>query len=90
MARWPSASGSGSAGEPGPPGPPGPALPPYEHSQSSPAATWTVTHNLGFRPLVGVLDSGGSQVFGEVIHDSANQLRILFSTAFSGKAYLAQ
>ena len=84
MARWPqSISGGGGGGG-------GSNLPPYEYNQSSPSATWLIAHNLGIYPAVTVVDSGGSEIHGEVIYDSANQIRALFSTAFSGKAYLAR
>lgn len=59
----------------------------YTHTQNSPATTWTVTHNLGKRPSVTVTDSAGTVVVGTVQHDSANQLQITFSSAFSGTAY---
>jgi hypothetical protein len=38
-------------GPQGPPGPPGTSLS-YTHTQGSAASTWTVNHNLGFRPDV--------------------------------------
>lgn len=59
----------------------------FTHEQSGASATWTVTHNLGKFPAVTVVDSGGSQVIGSIVHDSINQLTISFSAAFSGKAF---
>jgi hypothetical protein len=90
------AVGQGPAGPSGPAGatgPTGPAGPPgidlhYMHDQMVPSLLWTVTHNMGKYPSVGVVDSGGSEVEGLVSHVSTNQLTIEFSAAFSGFAYL--
>jgi len=63
--------------------------PTYVHNQNSTNATWVITHNLGTYPSVTALDSGGSNVIGEVTYNSANQLTISFSgSGFQGKAYL--
>ena len=40
--------------ERGPQGPAGDAMAAYDHVQASPASTWTVNHNLGRIPIVGV------------------------------------
>jgi hypothetical protein len=60
----------------------------FPYSQVAPSATWVVTHNLNKRPSVTVVDSGGNVVEGDVFHNSANQLTISFTVAFSGTAYL--
>ena len=60
----------------------------YEHTQSVAAATWTVNHNLGFKPYVQVLSNGGAEVEVEVVHISVNQLQIYFINAFAGYARL--
>ena len=63
----------------------------YYHNQSSPSATWTITHNLGKVPSVSIIDSGGKLVYGIVelaIGNELNELTITFNGAFSGKAYL--
>lgn len=56
--------------------------------QSTSAAVWTITHNLGKRPSISVVDSAGSNVVGEVNYTSNNELTITFSSAFKGTAYL--
>ena len=62
----------------------------FVHNQSTVAATWTVNHNLGWYPNVTVLDSaGGTVVEGDVAHLTTNQLRLTFSGAFTGQAYLS-
>lgn len=74
----------------GPPGAPGLSGGSYTHTQSSPSTTWTVVHGLGYHPGgISVVDSGGSKVYGDVVHTTENSLVINFSTAFSGKAYIS-
>lgn len=52
----------------------------YEHTQSSPSASWTVNHNLGRRPAsVAVLSVGGVEVNAAVTHISINQLIVEFA-----------
>jgi hypothetical protein len=60
----------------------------FQHIQSTPSAEWSITHNLGKRPAVTVVDSGGSEWITNVEHLSENALVIRFSAAFSGNAYL--
>lgn len=78
------------AGPPGPPGPPGPAGAGgggyYVHEQAMPEGVWTVVHNLGRYPAVGVIDSAGEEVEVEVIHLSVNALEVRVSAPFSGRA----
>jgi len=56
--------------------------------QSSAAATWSITHNLGKFPSVSIVDSGNTVVYGDIDYTSENALTITFSAAFGGKAYL--
>lgn len=56
----------------------------YVHTQSSSASTWTVNHNLGYQPVVAVLDSSGAEVVAEVTHASVNQLTVSFASAQTG------
>lgn len=58
------------------------------HTQGTPATQWNVTHNLGKFPSVSVVDSAEQEVIGEVEYISDSVLRITFSAAFSGKAYI--
>jgi len=60
----------------------------YQHTQSTPSASWTITHNLGKKPSVTVVDSGGTEWQTEVQHIDENQCIARFSAPFSGKAYL--
>lgn len=46
--------------------------------------TVTVTHNLGKRPAVTIIDSANDECEGDVVHTSINQLVVTFSASFSG------
>jgi hypothetical protein len=61
----------------------------YTHTQSIPSATWDITHNLGFHPSITIVDSSGRVVEGEEQYITTNIVRVTFSGAFSGKAYLS-
>lgn len=85
-------------GPTGPQGPPGdltevyaaiPSLVSYTHNQASVSTTWTITHNLNFRPNVMVFDSANTMVEGSITHISNNQLSVSFSAGISGTAYLS-
>jgi hypothetical protein len=60
----------------------------YTYQQSVPNTIWTIPHNLGRYPSVTVVDSAGSQVYGDAIYVSSMIIRLEFSAAFSGTAYL--
>ena len=57
------------------------------YTQSSPSATWVVTHNLNKYCSVTVVDSADNIVFGDVLYNSLNQVTLTFAGAFSGKAF---
>lgn len=58
------------------------------HTQSSPSSTWNVTHELGGRPSVTIVDSAGTVVVGDVVYNSNTSITVSFSAPFSGFAYL--
>lgn len=60
----------------------------YIYTQGSPSATWTISHELGGRPSVTVVDTAGTVVIGEVTYNSNTQVTVNFTSAFSGFAYL--
>jgi hypothetical protein len=60
----------------------------YVHTQGSPATTWVITHSLGGKPSVTVVDSADTMVIGEVTYNSNSQVTVEFTAAFSGYAYL--
>lgn len=61
----------------------------YEHVQSSASASWTITHNLGIRPLFLVfLDSDPTQaLFTDQSYPDLNTTTIAFDSAVTGVAY---
>ena len=59
-----------------------------EFTQGTASATWVITHGLGGKPQVTIVDSADTHVFGEVQYNSNTQVTVTFSAAFSGKAYL--
>ena len=70
------------------PGPQGPAGAGFVFTQSSSASSWTINHNLGFKPSVDVYDSGSQQIQAEVSHVSINQTVILLTASTAGFARL--
>jgi hypothetical protein len=62
--------------------------PSYTHTQSSSATTWTINHNLGFKPSVELFDNGSQEIDGHVVHTSANQVVVSFTKAITGFARL--
>jgi hypothetical protein len=61
----------------------------YRHTQSAALTTWTITHNLHFRPNITAFDSAGNIAEGNVTHTSTDALTIQFSAAISGTAVLS-
>ena len=61
----------------------------YHHTQGTSSATWVITHNLGWKPNVTVVDSAGTIYEGEITYTNSNSLTVSFSQAFSGTAYLS-
>lgn len=49
--------------------------------------THTVNHNLGKFPSVTIVDSAGTQVFGEIKHTNTNTLTVTFNSNFTAKIY---
>ncbi len=68
---------------------PGPANSFFRHVQSTPQEVWTITHTLGRRPAVTVVDSAGSPVEGDIDYPSTSVVTITFSSAFAGEALLS-
>ena len=59
----------------------------FVYVQATSSDIWEITHNLNKYPAVTVVDSGGSVVVGEIVYINKNNVRITFTSAFSGKAY---
>lgn len=70
----------------GPQGPAGAAA--FVYQQTSPATTWVINHNLGYKPSVELLDSGSQEIDGEISHPSDNQTVVTLNPASAGLARL--
>lgn len=77
---WPNVSGGA--------GPPGTGDANYVFTQGTPSAVWTVAHGLNKYPAVDVVDTGGTVVIPSVAYIDANNLRITFGSATTGKAFM--
>lgn len=58
----------------------------FDYVQPTPSDTWTVNHNLGYRPTVGIFSPGGVEVEADVTHTSVNQTVINFVAPYTGFA----
>ena len=81
---------TGPQGEKGDKGDPGdPENISFRFEQQSNSDTWTINHNLGYRPAVLTQDYFNTTIEGSLQHQSANTLIITFSEPISGYAYLS-
>jgi hypothetical protein len=60
----------------------------YTHTQTVPSETWSINHNLGYRPSVELMDAGGNEIEGDIVHASDNQLSVSLKPATAGLARL--
>lgn len=60
----------------------------HVHSQPVASTTWSITHALGGRPSVMIVDTGGNVVIGDISYNSDTSVTVSFTAAFSGYAYL--
>ena len=85
----------GDTGATGPQGPPGSitnfntSLVSFTYEKATNANVWNITHNLGFRPAVTVMDYGHNNIECDIEHLNANSLTLTFSDVVSGYAYLS-
>lgn len=56
------------------------------HTQAVAATTWTINHNLGYRPTVRPMTVGGAEMTAEILHASANQALVYFDSPTAGIA----
>jgi hypothetical protein len=61
----------------------------FSFNQESPTATWSITHNLGYKPAVSVVDTSDTVVVGDIDYTDLNVLVVTFAQSFAGKAYLS-
>lgn len=60
----------------------------YVYTQTTAASTWFIPHNMNKYPAVTVKDSEGNIVIGELEYTDINNVKIIFSSAIGGTAYL--
>lgn len=58
----------------------------YIHTQAVASDDWSVSHNLGYKPVVSVLSPGGVEVDASVLHLSDNQFKVQFNQPQTGQA----
>jgi hypothetical protein len=76
----------------GPQGPPGDSVQAvaFRFVQPTAATIWLITHSLPFQPNVQAVDSAGSRIIpGDVTYLSGAVIRLTFSSAVAGEAYLS-
>ena len=60
----------------------------FVFTQSTPASTWTINHNLGFKPAVEVFNTGSQEIEAAVTNTTINQTVISLNVAVAGFARL--
>lgn len=60
----------------------------FVHTQGVPSDTWTIAHTLNKYPSVTIIDSGGTEVIGNINYTDTSTITVTFASAFSGKAIL--
>jgi hypothetical protein len=70
-------------------GPQGPSGGFFQYQQIAPSDVWVIDHVLTYKPAVTVLDSAGSQVFGDVSYPLPNRVVIQFTNQLGGSALLS-
>ena len=60
----------------------------YIHRQLVPSNVWVINHDLNKMPSVTIVDSADDVMIGDVRYLNENQVVIVFTSEFSGKAYL--
>jgi hypothetical protein len=60
----------------------------YEHTQSVAALQWNIVHNMSKYPSVSIVINN-EEVEADITYIDANNIRLDFSSAYTGKAYLS-
>jgi hypothetical protein len=61
----------------------------FEFTQPTPATTWDIIHNMGITPNVFTEDINGDDIEGVIEVVNNNRIKIYFTQAVAGKAYLS-
>ena len=83
------AGAPGTTGAPGQQGPAGTSGGSYTFEQQSNSTTWTVVHNLGYRPAITIQDYFKNTIEGDINHIDTSTVQLTFAEAVSGYAYLS-
>jgi hypothetical protein len=59
----------------------------YVYTQHQASSIWIITHNLHKYVSVSVVDTGKSEIEGDVQYIDENTIQISFSAPFSGQAF---
>jgi hypothetical protein len=79
----------GTDGLPGPQGPPGLPGSHYIYEQATPAATWTIEHNLGVKPAV-VLELASNPtelIYTDIFYPDLNTIIVEWPNPETGKVF---
>lgn len=60
----------------------------FEFTQATAANVWNIKHDMNKYPSVSIVDSGGNIIYGDIEYIDSNNVKCIFTSAFSGKAYL--
>ncbi len=60
----------------------------FQHNQSTPAATWSITHLLNTKPMVLIVAADGSQLHAQVDFPDDDHVVITHSQPYAGTAFL--
>ena len=60
----------------------------FVYTQGAPSDTWTINHTLNKYPSITIIDSGGTEVIGNIKYIDTSTVEVTFASGFSGKAIL--
>ena len=59
----------------------------FIYTQSTPSTSWAISHGLGKKPSVTILDGDGYEIEADIQHTSDNSVIITFSEAITGSVH---
>lgn len=60
----------------------------YVHTQSAATSVWMITHSMGTKPNVLIVDNSGQQLLPEIHFPSNSQVTVTHAIPYAGVAYL--
>lgn len=58
----------------------------FNYTHNYPTNIWTITHNLGYKPVVQAWNTAGDGIVGDIHHNNVNELTIAFTSGQAGGA----